>query len=330
MIWVAWRQQRVQILVSVGLVALVAVALVIVRFAVASDLAALGIAGCWQTAESCYAEELEEVIARYRPINASYEFLGMVLPALLGVFTGAAMFAREIEQGTHIYSLTQSVSRTRWWTTKALVGGLPVVAAMTGLGLLAGWARAPIDWIPGRMFSPRFEIEGLTPGAYTLFAVSVGAVLGLWLRHTLAAMAVTLALYAAMIAGLAITPLRIHYAPPVRHAEELVSNPSYPLGDGVLIDSGYVNRDGERVESAYYECFAREARRRAQVIDGPEIDGRELGARCLSESGAVTYVLVYHPSDRYWRFQATEAGVVGALSLGALSSAALAVRRRLW
>jgi hypothetical protein len=323
-IWVAWRQQRGQILVSVGLVGLVAAALVVVRFAVTSDLAALGLAGCWQTAEGCVGAGLDEVIDRYRPINASYEFVGMVLPALLGLFVGAAMFAREIEQGTHIFSLTQSVSRTRWWTTKALVGGLPVVAAMSGLGLLAGWAREPMAWlVPGRLFTPRFEIEGLTPGAYTLLAVSVGVALGLWLRNTLAAMAVTLALYVAVVAGLA-TTARAHYAPPVRHVETFTVMPSYPLGDGWLIDEGYLNDDGERVEITFRECWTRLGR------NDELIDPQELLETCFREAGAVAYLLVYHPADRYWRFQATEAGIVGALSAGVLGSAALAVRRRLW
>ena len=323
MIWVAWRQQRVQILASVGLVALVAVALVVARFAVVSDLTAIGLAGCWQ-AEDCYAEELETVIQRYRSLNATYEFLGMVLPALLGVFTGAAMFAREIEQGTHIYSLTQSVSRTRWWTTKALVGGLPVVAAMTGLGLLAGWARSPMVWLNGHLLTPRFEVEGLALGAYTLLAVVAGLTLGLWLRNTLAAMAVTLALYVAVVVGLA-TTARIHYAPPVRHVEAFTLMPTYPLGDGWRIDDGFLNDDGERVEVRFQECIEQQPRRGGQVIDA-----QELFETCLRQAGVTRYFLTYHPADRYWRFQATEAGIVGALSAGVLGTAALAARRRLW
>jgi hypothetical protein len=322
-IWVAWRQQRVQILVSVGLVGLVALALVVVRVAVTSDLAALGLAGCWQTAEGCRGAGLEPVPVRYGAINASYEFVGMVLPALLGLFIGAPMFAREIEQGTHIFSLTQSVSRTRWWTTKALVGGLPVVAAMTGLGLLAGWAREPMSWIPARLLTPRFEIEGLAPGVYTLFGVSVGVALGLWLRNTLAAMVVTLALYVAVVAGLA-TTARIHYAPPVQHVQPFTTTPIVPSDLGWRIEDGYLNEDGERVEVSAYECIDQHAR------SGGVIDMQELAETCYREAGAAVYVITYHPADRYWRFQATEAGIIGAVSAGMLGSAALAVRRRLW
>lgn len=329
MIWVAWRQQRVQILVSVGLVALVALALVVMRFAVTGELARLGIAGCWQTAEGCYAPGLEKIVTRYEFGNTAYHFLGLVLPAVLGVFVGAPMFAREIEQGTHIFSLTQSVSRARWWTTKALVGGLPVVAAVTGLGLLAGWARQPLVWlVPGRLFTPRFETEGLALGAYMLLAVSVGAVLGLWLRNTLAAMAVTLVVYVAVVTGLASTA-RIHYAPPVQHVERFTTMPSYPLGDGWLIDQGYLNADGERVEAAYHECMLRQARQTMRG-EGWAIDGPWPFETCYREAGAVEYLLIYHPADRYWRFQATEAGLAGLMSLGVLSTGALAVRRRLW
>jgi hypothetical protein len=309
--------------VSIGLVGLVALALVVVRFAVTSDLAALGLAECWQTAEGCQGAGLDAVIVRYRAIKASYEFVGMVLPALLGVFIGAPMFAREIEQGTYIFILTQSVSLTRWWTTKALVGGVPVVAAMTVLGLLAGWAREPMPWIPERLLTPRFEIEGLAPGVHTLFGVSVGVALGLWLRNTMAAMAVTLALYVAVVAGLA-TTARIHYAPPVQHVQAFTLTPMYPSDLGWRINDGFLNDEGERVEVSFLECIDRHSRRDAVI------DGQELAETCYREAGAVAYAITYHPADRYWRFQATEAGLLGVLSAGVLGSAALAVRRRLW
>lgn len=323
MIWVAWRQQRVQILVSVGLVALVAAVLVIVRFAVMSVLAARGLAGCWQTAEGCRAPGLYEAQSQFGSVHFIYELGGLALPALLGLFIGAPMFAREIEQGTHIFSLTQSVSRTRWWTTKALVGGLPVVVAMTGLGVLAGWAREPMFWLSDRLTTPRFEVEGPTLGAYTLLAVALGAALGLWLRNSLAAMAVTLALYFAVVAGFA-TTARIHYAPPVQHLQAFTSTPTYPTDIGWHIDEGFFNDDGEPVDVPAMDCINQQSGRDAAI------DGQDLLETCYREAGAVAYGITYHPADRFWRFQATEVGILGVVSAGVLGWAALAVRRRLW
>jgi hypothetical protein len=41
-----------------------------------------------------------------------------VLPALAGLFVGAPLLARELEQGTHRFAWTQGVTRRRWLLSK--------------------------------------------------------------------------------------------------------------------------------------------------------------------------------------------------------------------
>ena len=56
---------------------------------------------------------------------------------------GSAALRREFEQGTHVFGLTQSISRRRWWATKILVGGGPVAVLTFALGLIGVWTLRP-------------------------------------------------------------------------------------------------------------------------------------------------------------------------------------------
>ena len=72
-------------------------------------------------------------------------FLVLFVPAVLGVFLGAPLVARELETGTHRLAWTQSVSRTRWLAVKVAVIGL-VGMAVTGLvSVFVTWWAHPLD-----------------------------------------------------------------------------------------------------------------------------------------------------------------------------------------
>lgn len=191
------------------------------------------------------------------------------------------------------------------------------VPALTATGLSCRFRR---PWRPGRW--AECVVWALRECAFTLPAGRVAALVG-----PNGAGKSTLVVYVAVVTGLA-SAARVHYAPPVQHVERFTTMPSYPLGDGWRIEEGFLNEDGERVEDSYHECINRQARR--MMREGQVFDGLEPLEMCFREAGAVEYLLIYHPAGRYWRFQATEAGLIGLVSLSVLSSAALAVRRRLW
>ena len=54
--------------------------------------------------------------------------LMLAVPALLGIFWGAPLVARELETGTYRLAWTQSVTRTRWLAVKVALVGLASVA----------------------------------------------------------------------------------------------------------------------------------------------------------------------------------------------------------
>ena len=56
----------------------------------------------------------------------------LLAPAVIGLFWGAPLIARELETGTAALAWNQSVTRTRWLAVKLAIGGLTAMAAHRG------------------------------------------------------------------------------------------------------------------------------------------------------------------------------------------------------
>ena len=117
----------------------------------------------------------------------------LAIPALLGMFWGAPLVAREIESGTYRLAWTQGVTRRHWLSIRvALVG----VAALIVAGLaswLVSWWFAPLDSVNMNRFDPSvFTARGIVAIGYAGFAFALGVATGTLTRRTLSAMAATL------------------------------------------------------------------------------------------------------------------------------------------
>ena len=115
------------------------------------------------------------------------------------MFWGAPLVAREIETGTYRLVWTQSISRLRWISTKlALVLGV-TAAATLAVSMLAVWAFQPLIPVLGNRFRGGwFDVQGIVPAAYMLFALALGACMGAIWRKTIPAMATTIVGFAAV------------------------------------------------------------------------------------------------------------------------------------
>jgi len=123
MIWLTWRQFRFPAAVVIGAAVLLALALLTVGAPTAGDQAL-----------EVFANELMQVrVFTFATIAM------LVLPAVIGMFWGAPLVARELETGTHRLIWNQSVTRTRWLVTKLLVMGVTVAAVTGALALLLSW-----------------------------------------------------------------------------------------------------------------------------------------------------------------------------------------------
>nr|MDT0665722.1 ABC transporter permease [Micromonospora sp. DSM 115978] len=151
----------------------------------------------------------------------------LVLPAVLGAFWGAPLVARELEAGTHRLVWNQSVTRTRWLAVKLSGVGLVAVAGAALLSLAVTWWCGPIDdaatggyggsafLTQPRITPPVFGARGVVPVAYTAFAFALGVTVGIMLRRTVAAIALTLVVFVG--AQVAVTFwVRPHLAEPVK------------------------------------------------------------------------------------------------------------------
>jgi len=145
-------------------------------------------------------------------------------PPVIGAFWGAPLIARELEAGTHRLVWTQSISRSRWLLTKLALTGLTAVVVTGLLSLAVTWWSDPIDdavasgqsgtFVP-RLWPSVFAARGIVPIGYTAFAFALGIAIGLVVRRSLVAVAITLAV---VIAVQVFTPmlLRPHLITPAK------------------------------------------------------------------------------------------------------------------
>ncbi|MFC9689914.1 ABC transporter permease [Kribbella sp. NPDC056951] len=193
MIWLTWRQFRVQFLVVAAAVLAVGIVLAATGPGLADDYRQL-------------ADRFIDSL-KFQRLNPVLYQVGQLLlyatPPVIGAFWGAPLIARELETGTHRLVWGQSISRWRWLATKVGLGGLAAIVVTGALSLAVTWWSSPIDqalnagqeasnYMP-RMFPPIFSARGLVPVGYAAFAFALGVAVGLVVRRTLVALAVTLA-----------------------------------------------------------------------------------------------------------------------------------------
>ncbi|MEV6273085.1 ABC transporter permease [Kribbella sp. NPDC051936] len=192
MIWLTWRQFRVQFLV---------VAAVILAAGITLAITGPGLADDYRRLTTSFIQNLG-----FQRLNPLLYWIGQILlyaaPPVIGAFWGAPLVARELETGTYRLVWSQSIGRRRWLATKlGLAGGAAI--AITGLlSLAVTWWSDPIDsainagqdsntYLP-RMFPSVFSGRGPVPVGYAAFAFAFGVAAGLVIRRTVVALAVTL------------------------------------------------------------------------------------------------------------------------------------------
>lgn len=309
MTWVTWRQQRLEALLGGGVLALIALFLLKTGLDVAHAFESTGLAACLAAsapAPTCGLSH-DAFLARVIPLEGPlYQGL-MFVPLLIGLLLGAP-FVLELEQGTYRLAWTQSITRRRWVLVKV---GLAVgAAALAGAALAAvtTWWWGPIDRIDTRLNRNPFELIGVVPVAYTVFAVALCLAAGALLRRTIPTVGVTLVGFMASRVWVQ-TGLRYNYLPPLTKTFP-VGTP-YGLAQFGLAQGDYVvDLKGNVPPAVVTAC--------TQAYPGVPLDRPPVQA-CFAQHGAMQ-VLTYQTAGRFWPFQ----GIESAIFLG-LAAALLAL-----
>jgi hypothetical protein len=225
MIWLTWRQFRPQaITAAIGLAA-AAIVLAVTRPALMAADKSSGLAACHARCATVAGTFLDRVGSLDHFLYFAGVLVMYAVPALMGLFWGAPLIAREIEAGTHRIAWNQSITRTRWTFVKLALTGMAAVATAGLLSLMVSWWSGPIDHAalvggsstPGstggngvhvtfsgfaepRLDPAVFAARGVIPIGYAAFAFALGVTAGVLLRRTLPAMAVTFVVFVAVMA----------------------------------------------------------------------------------------------------------------------------------
>ena len=223
MIWLAWRQIRTQVLMVAGVLAVLGIALAITGPSLVHVYDTV-VKPCMAKVNCNGAGGFSQRDHLLQAVS----LLLLITPALVGMFWGAPLVARELENNTFRLAWTQSVSRVRWLAAKLGIGALVTIMTVGLLSLMTTWWFSPLDAFSNNALTPSiFDRRDLVPVAYALFAFALGSLAGLLIRRTLPAMVVTLFGFIGL-RYVVEDSLRPHYLTPLK-----ASTPFNPLNPGV-------------------------------------------------------------------------------------------------
>jgi hypothetical protein len=339
MIWMTWRQFRAQAITAGAILLAVAITLGITGAGLASDFNGAGLNVCHA---SC-AQDASNFLATLRGSGYQQLFYGGIAvmylaPALIGLFWGAPLIARELETGTYRLAWNQSVTRSRWTLGKVGLGGLASVVFAGLLSLMVTWWASPINTalnygsgssaVSSRMEPLVFAARGVAPLGYAAFAFTLGVTLGVLLRRTVPAMALTLVLFAA-VQFLMPALVRPHLLP-----AQQVTAPYNPRSGGELtISNGgrMMLVENASVPGAWI-ISNQTVTPAGNVFTGPATSAclGEANSPCMNwlASKHLRQFVTYQPASRFWPLQLIETAIYFVLAGGLGLLCAWQVRRK--
>lgn len=258
--WVAWRQHRMQVLIALGFMAAFAAAMSIFRVVLVAEFTA---AGCSLTDPGPCDQRPGAGDLWSNSFSTPSELLHLamtLLPVVIVVFVAAPVLPREFAQGTHVFALTQSVGRWRWWAAKVVVVSVAVVLGLLALGVLLQWVDGAY-WATAdqpAMSTTNFATRSIVPAAYGLVAVSVALAAGIAVRRATAALVIGL-----LVGGIVITAFTVvarpHLLPTTRSSTPVVTEAD--IDDNGAVVAGYsaaIDPGALQVRSGYLLADRRE------------------------------------------------------------------------
>jgi hypothetical protein len=343
MIWLTWRQSRAQAITGAAILAVLAIVLGVTGPGLVTRYDQIGLPTCHSTCAALAGKFINELeFSTYGKLFYAGLVVMYLVPALIGIFWGAPLIAREFETGSFRLVWNQSVTRTRWALAKLSLIGLAAVAAAGLLSLAITWWASPIEqalsdgsgsrWLP---LSPLvFGARGIAPLGYAAFAFVLGVTAGVLIRRTVPAMAVTLVIFA----GLQIlmpTVVRPHLIPPVQATAPFNANSVLEFGiNGQPNGPATMTLVGNYSVPGAWILSNQTITRSGRVFDGPP------AGVCMSNSAPqqdcnnwvnslhLRQLVTYQPESRFWPLQGAETGIYLVLAAGLGALCTWQIRRR--
>jgi hypothetical protein len=325
-IWLAWRQRRGAILLTCAVLVGLALVLFLTGRSMASTFRDDGLAACianlrgatFVPVDGGCQDEAAAFAARYFPMRLMGLAVFTFVPLVFGMFWGAPMIARELEDDTVSLVWTQGVSRRRWtWAQLGFVA-LVIVIAMGIFSWLVTWWYGPLNAATGDRFQWLiYDQQALVPLGYAVFAAMLAAFVGAVTGRTLRAMAITALGFVLVRFSVAVW-LRPRFMHGLERTYPVVGErvPNHLLGDWLYGGGGpgagvVLSANGDRIAGGQRVCSP-------------------LDPACFADAGRGAYNLeLFHPADRFWTFQAIELTLFLVVAVMLAGATVYWVRRRL-
>jgi hypothetical protein len=316
MIWLTWRQHRLEGLIT-ALVVVAVTSLVGTLVVAAQPLLDQIEHVCPIVVDDSCGRALIAFNARFGMFQQPLTLAFVVLPALSGIFIGAPLLAREFEQRTDEMVWTQGVTPTRWIFIKVAILGSATMA-MSGILAVAGheWSTAVPDGSYNQWFA--FDVQGPEFVAYALFSFALGVAAGAVIRRTVPAMALVLVGFLAVRAAIEVL-VRRNFLPPVT-----TETSGSGLGQAWLIGNQQpVDVHGNSISSGQFDEVTNGCLHPASGV----LPGNFNLQGCWHDHG-IRVLQTYQPAERFPLFQGIETAIFVIAAIAMFGLAVWLVRRR--
>jgi hypothetical protein len=218
--------------------------------------------------------------------------------------------------------------------------------ALAGLlSLFLGWWASPIDHaaqagasggFQERFFPTIFGARGVVPIGYAAFAFALGVLVGLLIRRTIPAMAVTLAVVVAVLIAMPLG-IRPHLITPASHTTVLTASeiqglsvsagPGHPQLQSVFTSTPEL--PGAWVYSAQVTTASGSTNLGTAPLACQRMNGGPRACFGALAARHYHYTVSYQPASRYWTFQWLEFGIFLTVAILLAWSCFWLIRRRL-
>lgn len=301
MIWLTWRLQRFELGLIAGLLTLLSVYLLVTGMGIHTVYRQLSRACASAGGSGQPCDQLTRAIFDWSiPYTGLTAWLQLI-PLGIAILAAAPLLL-QLEHGTYRLVWTQSATRERWLA--AMLGSALLVTAVasTGFDLLASWWKQPVDAVQGSLLPGSFELEGVVPIAYGIFALALVVSTGVVLRRSMAAIGATFAGF--LVVRFAITTwLRPDYLAPIRYSfrigaptyTQIVRTGDWEIATGISDGRGQIYS----VDTVSRIC----------PLKVDPHSGRQILDACLRRHDFIYNTALYQPASRFWPFQFIESAI---------------------